>query len=228
MKKFILAVVAMVAMTNSQVMAQSDYTPAKGDFSTEVRFNPFSGDDVFSLDALQFRYFLTDQDALLLQLGLNVDTKKTVPDTDNDQYFTKTKYGNFRIDLGYERHFLQNGRIDLFAGARLGYERAFASYKNVSKGNNGSKEITTEVSNDDRNGHKGGNAFNMDIFTGIDFYIYKGLYAGAEFGFNLRAFSPCASETKITDQDTEKEKNGGSDFHFGTYIVPAFRLGWTF
>ncbi|MDE6489902.1 MAG: hypothetical protein K2L49_01945 [Muribaculaceae bacterium] len=205
MKKFILAVVAMVAMTNSQVMAQSEYAPAQGDFSTEVQFNPFSGDNVFSLDALKFRYFLTDQDALLLQLGLDVNTDKTIPDTDNDQYFSKATNGNFRIDLGYERHFLQAGRVDLFAGARLGYERQFASYKNVEKGSNGNggtKDITTEISNNDRNGHQGGNAFNMDIFTGIDFYLYKGLYTGAELGVNLRAFSPCASERKVTDQDT--------------------------
>lgn len=231
MKKFILAAVAMIAMTNSQVMAQSDYAPAQGDFSTEVQFNPFSGDNVFSLDALKFRYFLTDQDALLLQLGLDVNTNKAVPDTDNDQYYTKTKHGNFRIDLGYERHFLQAGRVDLFAGARLGYERQFASYTNVEKGpngNGGTKDITTEISNNDRNGHQGGNAFNMDIYTGIDFYLYKGLYTGAELGFNLRAFSPCASETKVTDQDTVKDKTGGSNFHFGTYIVPAFRLGWKF
>ena len=57
--------------------AQESFAPEKGDFSTEVQFNPFnSGDYTFKLDALKFRYFVSDNDALLLDFGINGKIRK--------------------------------------------------------------------------------------------------------------------------------------------------------
>lgn len=218
MKKLVkITAVAALVMVSSSTYAQ--FEPQAGDISTEVQFNPFSTNfKTFGLqDDIQFkaRYFLTNQDALRIKLGFSMDNTNDVTKTtltndfdtnkpaytlNNREVETNDKATQFQFALGYERHFIKEGRLDVFAGAELGYQ--MYSY---------SGDVTTTINNDRVSGTTGSttriqttsnqkdeyknqstdgtnvnsNRFFAGLFTGVDFYIYKGLYVGTELGIRF-------------------------------------------
>lgn len=234
MKKFVLAAAILAVSATTAVAESTDFAPKAGDFSTEIQFNPFSNDfGTFKLDQLKGRYFFGDKDAIRFGIGFGFDSKKNTPKPDSDtENWSKGSTGFFSIDLGYERHFFNYKRIDLYAGAGLGYQHDFAS--STSKIAN--EDLVGEVKyhnvcGDDRTA----NRFNLKAFTGIDFYVYKGLYVGAEFGLKFSyANQPGTwSETttgiggNVNTEETEKtDKN--TLVSFKTFCEPSLRLGWTF
>lgn len=218
MKKLLVA----AALLGSAFMAQAEesFAPEAGDFSTEIQFTPFKSDGTsFSMTAFQGRYFWTDKDAVLFEIGLGGTNKKNVPDTDGDA-FTRNYNGRFMINVGYQRHFYNYKRISLYAGAKVGYIHDFAGSKNQINDDNWSW-----------NNEGTGNGFNAYLTTGIDFYVYKGLYLGAEI--NLGMTDVIATNTTykncVAGHETEsKTKVGGHDFSGGFDCNPRLRLGWTF
>lgn len=255
MKKMILAA-ALVC--GAAFGASAQFTPEQGDFSVEVQFNPFTDNfQTFKLNDLQLqgRYFFTGQDALRFGIGFGVDTDKkttteTYPDNQVFDTWTKTRKGDFAINLGYERHFFQNGRVDAFAGAGLGYvlhnvmdtkEKPYAE-----PGSNGVVYNLHQSKVHNANGSY--NEFRVNLFTGVDFYVYKGLYVGAELGIKVGVKNlPGTYNTGGYDvQDgqlvtgwvdnahpwndkLESDKGQKSNnFVLGTYVQPGLRLGWTF
>lgn len=74
MKKFILAAALVAAMAPAAV-AQDEFAPEKGDFGVELQFNPFSNDYTTFRDSeygLTGRYFITNKDAIRLNIGFGV------------------------------------------------------------------------------------------------------------------------------------------------------------
>lgn len=205
--------------------AQNSFAPEQGDFSTEVKFSPFqSNGETFSLPALEVRYFLTGNDALTLELGLNGRNKKVVPNTDNDDAFEKFYHGTFSLELGYQRHFYNYKRVDLYAGGKIGYIHDFAAQTVQTSENN-------KVWRNSYDDYVTGNGLSVYLTTGIDFYIYKGLYVGAEINLGFSDVFAVNSKVKTTVAGTEtevKSKVGGHDFIGGFDVDPKIRLGWTF
>lgn len=252
MKKITMLVAAFAAMCSSSAFAQNVNLPAAGTISTEVQFNPFGQDNNhFSIEGLKVRYFLTDVDAVRLTLGLNMSSNNNTPTVtsapegastydvnlvnykkDNDE--DKTNSGTFSLDLGYERHLLKSGRLDLYAGAQLGIEFAWSKTTSiVGMGDGVDKFWTQETETKNKTAYF---AFGANVFTGIDFYLYKGLYVGTELGLSFNNKSYKDIETTFTDNDpnasthsvssTEYNKKGNTDLGF--YVEPSLRLGWTF
>ena len=84
---------------------------------------------------------------------------------------------------------------------------------------------------DNIDGVKSGNGFGFNFFTGLDFYIYKGLYCGVEIALNLedQLVSNYKKVTISGGQETDdKTKQGGHDFSLNTKVQPLLRLGWRF
>ena len=104
MKKLTLsaALLAVAAMP----MAAQDFSFSEGDITTEVQVNPFGNDyDMFKISGLQGRYFFSDDTAIRLGLGLEVNSNKTTPSEDNKDVWSKGATGMFSINLGLEKHF---------------------------------------------------------------------------------------------------------------------------
>lgn len=224
MKKVLFAV-ALVAGTVSFANAE-EFAPEKGDFSLEIQFSPFKSDGTsFTTQGINGRYFFSDKDALSFSLNIGGRNVKNVPDTDHDQTFDKGYYGNFSIDLGYQRHFYQYKRIDLYAGGKIGYGHDFAGRTDQVDDNN--KTWRNYYDND----HMTSNVLRLYATTGIDFYVYKGLYVGAELNLGFTDAFAVNTKTKVTVNGNEtehKSKNGGHDFNGGFDVDPRIRLGWTF
>jgi hypothetical protein len=118
---------------------------------------------------------------------------------------TKEKFSSFSIMLGYERHLFTKGRFDVYAGLELGYlmnkysgtetEESEGSYfdekgqlQGTFKENNEysytNRSVEVDLAGDPIN--KTTNNFVATLFAGVDFYVYKQLYLGAEFGLRFK------------------------------------------
>lgn len=224
----------------ANVQAQETYAPEKGDFSVEIKFNPFSNNfETFQIDGHQGRYFMTDNDALRFGIGLGFGSKKNSqldPEEKNNlDNYSKTQTNNFSINLGYERHFYNYKRVNLYAGAGLGFAYYGNTVTSHSEYSDGNSTVTSETKNynvnDDEKGLKAYTEFSIAAFTGIDFYVYKGLYLGAELGLKFGVQSYPAGKTKTTNGNETNEVKGSSKttgYNIGTFAEPALRLGWKF
>lgn len=231
MKKTALIVVAALAMLASNVSAQ--YLPTKGSFGTEVQFNPFDQDGhTFKLDGVKFRYFLSDHDALRLKVGFGLSTDKYKADDSKDD-FVKTNTGDFSVGLGYERHFNVAKRLDVYVGGQVGVYKHFASAKMELTDDNivtYKYEFKNYIPGTGVNEVIDRSYFGVaaSIFTGLDFYVYKGLYIGTEFGLYIQSQKTCEGEMKSSDVGTVKLEDSERVSTYKFDIEPTLRLGWTF
>ena len=82
---------------------------------------------------------------------------------------------------------------------------------------------------------------NKSIFTGLDFYLYKGLYIGAELGLNINSHKVLErEEKKLTSSYNSLDRKTKTEETEVKYedelrttsvrfkVEPAIRLGWTF
>lgn len=236
MKKILLMITSFIFVAHAYAQKES-LMPEKGDFGIEIGFNPFSEDySTFKLiNGIKARYFVTDEDAIRLCLGLEYFHHKDSDKTETENWNNIYRNGTFDFFLGYERHFNLNKRIDLYVGGQLGVEKVFArSYEgNVFFLNDQSTNVVEETTIGYDNFHDVGSAFGFgtSAFAGIDVYLWKGLYCGAELGLGVMY----AKNNAVT---TEKNDNGAitktettvevSQLSAGFYCEPAIRLGWTF
>lgn len=195
-------------------VANAQYSPEKGDIAVELGFTPFkAGGETFQLNEgmVKARWFFSDKNALRLKLGLGIDNKKTSLEESfnpivykNETVYkregnSKDKSTQFSIMLGYERHLFTKGRFDVYAGLELGYimDKVSGSetYKSSSTSYDGNNTITSTTSSERELDYKNRsvdgtkhsmNSFNANLFAGVDFYVWKNLYLGAELGLNFK------------------------------------------
>lgn len=209
MKKFILSALVAVAAISANAQAQ------KGDIQTSIDFKPFiSTGDMFENAGVNVAYYLTNKDAI--RVGLNFGSNK---ESENN---IDVKKSNWAISLGYENHFKSYKNIDLYAGAEI-------TYKSTSK--KGTLTAFGETFNNAKLG--GDNTFGIFAFTGINLYVYKQLYLGAEIQLGYSNTSDSKIDSAQQDANTGKvglvsvdPKSSSSDFTISAR--PALRLGWTF
>lgn len=169
----------------------------------------------------------------------------------------KTTSGDFNLNFGYERHFDVAKRLSVYVGGGLGFNRHFVSAsieeKSSSGYHDGDKWVVSSTSEsakikngsshyfDDEpefpnNFNRASWRFDAAVFTGLDFYVYKGLYLGTELGLGLKStkYSKVTITSKSTmngmtvpEHDIEIDDNVRNTT-FGFYIEPTIRLGWTF
>ena len=239
MKKLFLAAALMVA-TISPVMAEDDFTTETGDFAIALEFNPFSDNfntfrmgDNFKVPALRGRYFFNDNTAFRIGLGLDMDNNKTTPNEENEDVWDKGSVGSFAISIGLEKHFMQKGRLDLYYGADLGYVHKWACKTEQRMYND--KVFETKYHNE-YGSDRAENVVGLNIITGLNFNVYKGLYVGTELGIGFNYSNKPATYTQGGYDDNnnwstsvESDKiNKANGFNLGTFVKPALRIGWKF
>lgn len=219
MKKILMIAVMAVAA----ISANAQYTPQKGDFGTEVTFRPFGSANSNDGSTIKLkeagivgRYMLTDKDAV--RAKLNFGWNSTSNETSDGKSYKEGSSTLFGIALGYERHFSVNDRLDLYAGAEASW-KTYGTYK---------EDVATDGSIVELSNTDGGyNKIGVGVFTGINFYVYKKLFVGAELGLSFAHTSYKDSETKYADRTVTIENNKSNN-SLGFYAEPALTLGWTF
>ncbi len=207
MKKLFIAAIAVFSFAT----ANAQYTAEKGDLQTSVDFRPFysnGAEEIFDNAAgINVGYFFTDKDAIRVRFGLNTSS-------------TKDANSAFGLDfkVGYERHFKAYDRVDLYGGAQFGM-----GFNNAKTYDAASQKMYKNASN---------TIIGVDVFTGINFYVYKKLYVGTELSFGFNSNKPNGTEAPGVDTAGNptivKVDAGNATKTLKFAVTPAIRLGWTF
>ena len=262
MKKLLFIV--GLALTSLTVSAQEQEVglPA-GLFTLEWKFNPFDYESKpVKVAQLNARMFLNDKSAVRLGVGVGFDrgtdeySSKLDGTSTIDSISKKTNDAlTLRFSLGYEYHFANTGRLDFYGGIEGGYLGRFYSATEESKTTIPSSSTTskvhyvnTEYNKRNSEGDKlNENGIFGSVFTGIDYYIYKKLYIGAELGiiFNTGkkkngSYTRVIGDKIISDgsviEDKATKHSLETDYpvietkgtYTKVYIEPSIRIGWMF
>ncbi len=200
MKRIFLSILFWVSFLG---ISKAQYLPEKNNFLIELQLAPF-GEQPFSTMGLQGRYFLNEKLALRLSFDFKTNHDEVTTPIYSDITGTikkgETNFESmstyFAISPGIEYHFRNNDRLSIYAGGGLLYGMQFAnSYTFESEVRSHSNEYyrfysyqTVDASGAIINPENGqitdysGTSLGVVLMTGIDFYLYKGLYVGAELG----------------------------------------------
>lgn len=239
MKKILLSlvVITMVVFSASAHEHDKNYAPSEGDISLEVNFTPL-GPSPIQVDFIQARYFLNSNMAVRLGLLFNYasfeDQVQTAGAGTGGSLLTEnfsSTGSEFGLFAGFEYHFGGTGRLSPYAGLELGI--VSESYEHDYSNSDGDR---ASVSGSDAPPPTLGNIaqsmFGFSLFAGFDYYIYDGLFLGAEMGLGLSSISfddVVFSETPAGGSTTTiTTENDQSITNFGVVFNPAIRLGWRF
>lgn len=234
MRKGTVCVALAAALCLGQASAQNVIFPKEGDFTLEIQFKPFKSDgNVFEMDGLKLRIFTSEKDAFRFNIGFSVKANKKEEDiqlaspdhTGSSKGVKKTtdKKGSFEIGTGYERHYATKGRLDFYNGLGVNIVRTFRSAIETTENAYGGIVAENKWENMNQDGERALFGVEVDLFTGVDFYVYKGLFIGTELGMG-------AAYTKVCEGKSSFIKTGdrahSAEARF--YVNPALRLGWVF
>jgi hypothetical protein len=234
MRKFIILFVSISLFGN--VLAQK---PIKGERSAEVNLNFQTGAAAISYDLpaeLRFRYFLQDNVALRLRLGMNASSNKYAISNPQgtliSEVVSKTGFG-FTFAPGIEKHFVGTKKLSPFMGAQIAMSLSGGDRKDVSNSGYANPSNNLVIEGDYYHSKSGSKfALNLGGYMGADYYFAEHIYLGAEFGIGLFGMSKTSegSERYVRLGDSEltgKTLSSSSSRLFGVYSG-AVRLGFIF
>jgi hypothetical protein len=138
---------------------------------------------------LRLRYFMADDMAIRLKLGLGMATTTsedvaTIGGTDVTAE-TKTNSGfNLGIAPGIEKHFAGTTRLSPYVGAELPIGFGTGATTEITNSNDPSGSVT---GTGDAYKNEAGSQFRigLNLVLGADYYIVDGLYLGVEGGLGI-------------------------------------------
>lgn len=225
----------------------------------------------FSIDGLRMRYFLNGRWALRANVTLNYSSSKNeyelkgyYPEFSGQGIgIRKNTQSSFRYQIapGIEYHFGNPGRLDFYVGGELflgGIQYRLKSEQELDITLNNNQGTYHESLSFKINGlYYEQSGYEIDIASrshinlginalfGADFYIYKGLYLGAELGvggghiFSLKAKGEGHHEYIVKNSEGSEIRSESKDYvfvgkthnssgNFGFYCNSKFRLGFKF
>jgi len=230
MKKQLFLTLVLIYSVN--IIAFAQLKPEKG-FTCGLQFSPFI-EQPFSTINFNGRYFSSKKSVLRCNFNFMFNTSKIK--TENNSFYNITERKNeltFGIVPGFEHHFGNFEKVSLYLGMQAGYINH--STKSIIKSKNDSENITFKVINiDDDNNQNGYHKCLYGIFIGTDIFIWKGLYAGAEFGIDFsckimkKGYTQYYISTPYESTTPSPVEFKSNIFHFNFTAVPQIRLGWKF
>lgn len=162
--------------------------------------------------------------------------------------FDKNVWGYFTIGFGYEHFFVKEGRLRPYAGCELNLTWNFANshsfdeYGVLSTTGTDVTWYTTDIVTSGRatdpvtlNQYRKSFTWGLGAFTGADFYLYKGLYIGAELnlGINFNYEGKVVRTTTndnpaLTAERVDELTNNAAGSTLNYSVIPMIRLGWEF
>lgn len=225
MKKLLLILTLICAGVFSTSANENEYSPEKGEFAIEVQFNPFATDfNTFKLEKLEGRYFISNKTALRLGVGFGFDKDKVTPYSEESLETWDSEISkSFSLGFGLEQHVYNYKRIDLYVGGAFEYAGKFDT-----KTNSAQYRYDTTVKKSYHETHE----FSINGLTGINFFLYKGLYIGTELGVKF-AFETIPSGTyEFPNSDSGNLKSLEEPeirrISLKPYIEPTLHIGWSF
>lgn len=192
MKKSILSL-ALVAM-GVVAFAQK---PAAGDKTFEFNLNfqtgaapvNYGNGATMGIPQLRLRYFMADDMAIRVKLGLGSSTDKTsqmatIAGTDVTAERTEKSGFGLALTPGIEKHFAGTDKFSPFVGAELPI--AFAGGSSIEVTNSDNAAGAVSASGDSYKSQAGSNfMIGLGLVIGADYYFTDAIYLGVEGGLGL-------------------------------------------
>jgi hypothetical protein len=236
MKKLLFLTTLVLTSLTTFAQGNNDKLP-DGIMSLEWRYNPFDYEGK-PVNMAQFygRLFLNNKSVVRLGVGVGFDRDKQEGSWNKNTSSVNANYYDIehmdsikesneltlKLSVGYEYHFANTGRLDFYAGAEGGFLGKFCSGSYAKSVNN--TNVTVLLGN--KNTVNNADYTNIDytkmtpdnkvnemgmfatVFTGVDFFVYKGLYLGAELGIT---FNTGKKKNGNYTQETIKQTVVGAD-----------------
>lgn len=222
MKKGFLLAVGFLAFqaVSAQEKEASTYKPTAGTVATEVSLVGGLNNADYDLNggAVKFRYFLKEDLALRIGLGLGSEKTEVISGTEPNQLTTTAKNSNTTFKAGIEKHFAGTNKLSTYAGADL----------IIAMGN-----TSSEASNQNGNFNnleQKNSKFGIGVFTGADYYIAPKLFLGVEVGLSFLSSQTKDAEfsNKTGNVTTSSTTPGSKGTDIGTGVNGGIRIGYQF
>ncbi|MDP4683537.1 MAG: hypothetical protein NWS40_02490 [Crocinitomicaceae bacterium] len=225
MKKLAILVGA-IALTGS-TFAQKATTD--NPFSLEGQLGFDASTLSFNAPTLRFRYFVTDNIAARLTLGIDNSSETfnyyETENTNGGGSGTEVnKTSMFNVAIGGEYHFAGTDRLSPYAGLDIliGSGSSTNDWSNYD-GTGYNADFTAAIANKT-------SMFGVNLVAGADYYFAENFYLGMELGLGFGATTVKEGTSDITtggvtvsNVDNEEKYSG-----FGNNFIGNFRLGWRF
>ena len=225
MKKLSLLVGGLALSTLALAQKPSADVP----FSLEGQLGWNASTLSFDAPSIRFRYFLQDNMAVRVTLG--VDNDKTVDNYfENEQDNTGaageyiTKNGSWALAVGAEYHFDGTDRLSPYAGIDI----MFGGGSNTTEGN--MSDGTGYVADYSESSENKSSMLGVNLVAGTDYYFAENFYAGLELGLGWYSWTDKEGTSTVTSGGTTVtgKSNEGKMSGMGNNVVGQFRLGWRF
>ncbi len=224
--KRIAILVGAIALTGSTFAQKAT---AESPFSLEGQIGFEASTLSFSAPAIRFRYFVKDNIAARVTLGLS-KASETFNYFENEGDNTGAsgteinKDGGWAAAIGGEYHFTGTSRLSPYAGLDITF---------------GGGKTTNEWSNYDGAGYAADYKRNIEekysllgvnLVAGTDYYFAENFYLGLELGLGFRSVSNKEGSDEIVTGGvtTNTVSNAGKYSEIGNNFIGNFRLGWRF
>tara|TARA_B110000459_G_C16587995_1_gene484686 strand:- start:1053 stop:1718 length:666 start_codon:yes stop_codon:yes gene_type:complete len=221
MKK--LAILLGVVVMSGTLLAQK---PSSDDsnYSLEGMINYSDAGFEWNAPNLRMRYFINDNIAARVQLGLNSTSGTTnVYEAGGDGSGTVDMNSmGWSLGLGAEYHLAGTDRLSPYfgAGVQFGSDSNKEEWDN-SDGTDYSSGTTAEVNTSVSN-------FGFIIGAGVDYYIVSNVYLGLEMGFGFGTSTDNGGTVEVNGASSDIDSAGSaSGFLLGGGNM-GFRIGWRF
>lgn len=183
----------------------------------------------FNAPSLRYRYFLQDNIAVRVTLGIanSSNTQNFFEDeaenTDGTGTY-ETKTGALNAAVGAEYHFAGTDRLSPYAGIDI----MFGSGKVTTEGTN--SDGATWIDDYSESSEAKTSMFGVNLVAGTDYYFAENFYIGLELGLGWQSMTQKEGESTVTfgGTTTTVRSNEEKDSFFGNNAIGTFRLGWRF
>jgi hypothetical protein len=244
----LLITFCILSSSSYHLIAQDNFKPVAGSWSTELNVNLFQGELKLNnaINQIKVRRYLNN--GMTIRSAFDFSSSILEDKAENNYGTNPYRINSVRkktiagFSLGVEKHFTGTRRLSPYLGTELAY-----TLKKVSQVIE-SDDRTIEVQGSSMTtfnpnpyyfpgsssylGDKGYTSVDMNLIAGFDFYFAEKIYFGYEilFGFGyMKNPTITISETTLTGDFVNTYPDiDGSEFHAGPEILNGIRLGFIF
>ncbi len=226
MKK--LFVLAGAVVLSSTLFAQKPSSDVKYSLEGNINYDATNG---FSWTApyIRARYFVNDNIAARVQLGLGSTSDKTnfyEGGTGTGTGYNTDKTSGWDAQLGAEYHLAGTSKMSPYFMGAVNFGGGSVSYKGE---NNDGTDYLADITYE---GKTSNSSFGLGIGAGMDYYIAENMYLGLELGWGWSKVTDKGGNSSFTVAGTPTDVEidpFGSSSGMGTGAMnTAFRIGWRF
>lgn len=228
MKKTILCYLLLAIVYTAQAQTASTSQPKNILFSAETQFDVFSRNSSI-VPNLKLRLHFGEKSALRTTWLIDYGTIVTeIHEADGDGVGSVEKKNMLNtFSLGYEKHF-KSGRISPYIGGEL--IGGFGSQEEYGA----RTDSSNFVSDFNYSSKVAINQLGVQVFTGIDVELFKGLYVGTEIGYRFLSTAHKRGEFSTNDASsttastTQTSIPSATEKTFSLANLGVVRIGWLF